>query len=653
MSQHPPRKRLPIDPSAEHLRKQAKRLAASRSIILARAQHLLAADYGCASWADLLRLVEDLQRGSDRLSGGQTGMGPLATAANADDIAQVRAVLAAGSFSRHDLDQALARAVLSFRRRREIAELLLEHGADPDGQYGAAYGPIVLVTGECLDPEGMEFLIRHGADVAFAPLRSKYGPTSPLIATLGTYMRGANERKHRCIDLLLAHGARMPDGLTPAMLAIHRGDIAVLEQALAEDPQLLHRRHPDMPFGNLRLAGGTLLHLAVEVGDIPCIRLLLDRGADINARSLEIDGCGGQTPIFHAVATNQGAGQPVLEHLVRQAGRWIDRDARARLLVHGRPTPEAMTAAAYAAWTMSGAPDDWPRANEHEIALLRSLEAPAIADPAFAAAVAALDAGDLDGLGELLRRHPRLATDRAEEAGAFAGPYFARPALLWFIAENPVRTGRLARNIAAMAQAIIAAGATPADITTTLGLVASGMVPRQSGRQEELIRLLVAAGADTAAALRSAVQHGETAAARLLLQLGAAPDLPALAALGDSAGLQRLLQGSSFGPRDLEEALVLAAQAGHAAVIDVLAGRMRGMLDGMSVRAATALHLAALGGHAAAVERLLAHGADPTLLDIRHQATPAGWAGHGGHADLAAALRRHEAQRNPPSAGPR
>lgn len=374
MSKPQPRKRLPIDPSVEHLRKQAKRQAATQAIQLARAQHRLATDYGCANWADLLRLVASLARGADQLSGGHSPMTPLPEAANRGDLARVRSLLAAGGFTRHDLDQALARAVLSFAKRREIAEVLIEHGADPDGQYGAGYGPIVLVTGECLDPDGLEFLILHGADVAFPPLVSKYGPTSPLIATLGTYVRGANERRHGCIDLLLAHGAVIPDGVTPAMLAIYRGDVDALARELVGDPDLIRRWHPGMPFGNLSLKGGTLLHLAVEFGEIACLDLLLDRGADLNACSEIVDGCGGQTPVFHAVATNQGAGLPVLEHLIRRAGRSIDRSVRVRLLVLGRATPQAMTVAEYAAWTIALDSDDWPRATDAELALLRGLE---------------------------------------------------------------------------------------------------------------------------------------------------------------------------------------------------------------------------------------------------------------------------------------
>jgi ankyrin repeat protein len=53
----------------------------------------------------------------------------------------------------------------------------------------------------------------------------------------------------------------------------------------------------------------------------------------------------------------------------------------------------------------------------------------------------------------------------------------------------------------------------------------------------------------------------------------------------------------------------------------------------------TALHLAAQAGRADAVEELLALGAEPTVRDALHGGTPAGWAHHGGHVELAEWLR--------------
>jgi ankyrin repeat protein len=58
---------------------------------------------------------------------------------------------------------------------------------------------------------------------------------------------------------------------------------------------------------------------------------------------------------------------------------------------------------------------------------------------------------------------------------------------------------------------------------------------------------------------------------------------------------------------------------------------------------ATALHYAALNGSAELAAVLRDLGADPTLKDASFNATPAGWADHAGHPELAELLSAAEA----------
>ena len=51
---------LPENPSAEHLRKQAKDLARGEAIQLAAAQRRLAREYGYRNWGELIRHVKSL-----------------------------------------------------------------------------------------------------------------------------------------------------------------------------------------------------------------------------------------------------------------------------------------------------------------------------------------------------------------------------------------------------------------------------------------------------------------------------------------------------------------------------------------------------------------------------------------------------------------
>ncbi len=69
MSNAPQRKKLPANPSLEHLHKQAKRLVKlTPGLQLAAAQHQLAQEYGDKNWAELARAVKAIARLQDPLA---------------------------------------------------------------------------------------------------------------------------------------------------------------------------------------------------------------------------------------------------------------------------------------------------------------------------------------------------------------------------------------------------------------------------------------------------------------------------------------------------------------------------------------------------------------------------------------------------------
>jgi ankyrin repeat protein len=84
-----------------------------------------------------------------------------------------------------------------------------------------------------------------------------------------------------------------------------------------------------------RLQGGTLLHVAAEYGNVAAAALLLDRGADVNARAtVDEAGIGGQTAIFHAVTQFGDDGLPITQLLLERGADLRDvLQIASRLLV--------------------------------------------------------------------------------------------------------------------------------------------------------------------------------------------------------------------------------------------------------------------------------------------------------------------------------
>jgi Ankyrin repeats (3 copies) len=272
-----------------------------------------------------------------------------------------------------------------------------------------------------------------------------------------------------------------------------------------------------------------------------------------------------------------------------------------------------------------------------------------IPDPLFQEAVHAIDAGNVKALEQLLGAHPNLVRDRLDDGEGESEGYFKRPYLLWFVAENPIRNGRLPANIVEVARTLVAAAARASpenfqeQIEYALGLVSSGRVPRECGVQLSLIDLLVEAGADPGSALVSALAHEENAAAERLLQRGAELTLLAAVCTGRTDEAAWLAQAASPGER--QAALAGAVLYGQAQMLSLLIGL------GVDVKAynpsgfhahATALHQAVDSGSLAAVKTLVEAGADLSLKDPLYQGTPLDWAEYLKRPEIAEYLRRLE-----------
>ena len=266
-----------------------------------------------------------------------------------------------------------------------------------------------------------------------------------------------------------------------------------------------------------------------------------------------------------------------------------------------------------------------------------------IEDAVFRRGVELIDSGDVEGLRSHLKKYPELSRQRVQFEG---GNYFQNPALLEFVAENPIRRGKLPANIVEVAKAILDAGVEEAALNETLGLVATGRVPRECGVQIPLIDLLCEGGADADRGVKGAAVLFEIEAVEALLRRGARMTLPVAAALGRVDEVRRLLAKADAGARHL--ALAVAAQYGHGEIVRLVldAGEDPNRFNPVGAHShSTPLHQAAVNGHLEVAKLLVARGARTDVKDILWDGTAAGWAAYAGKREVEKYLRELETKK--------
>jgi ankyrin repeat protein len=343
---------LPERPNLRHLKDQAKDLLkAGGANSLANAQFKVARIYGFASWPKLKAHVDSLEeigqlkfaidsndfeqvkslmthnRELHRAPLGYGKNGPLTWVAECRvpweapgplRLAMAEWMIRNGSDVHQGGDGPLMRAAL-IGQRIPMMELLLAHGADVNAEWNG-YFPIIFAPCETVEPKPIKWLLEHGANPNCARAERKY-PGTALDYVIGTYGRSA--QLGECMDILIEAG-----GVTkynaPPVLDLLRSRLDLLTKHLDADGTLVDRRFLELDFGTtgarqLTLRGATLLHVAAEYGNVEAAKLLLERGADVNARAVVDEaGIGGQTPIFHAVTQFFDGGLPMAQFLVER-----------------------------------------------------------------------------------------------------------------------------------------------------------------------------------------------------------------------------------------------------------------------------------------------------------------------------------------------
>jgi Ankyrin repeats (3 copies) len=276
-----------------------------------------------------------------------------------------------------------------------------------------------------------------------------------------------------------------------------------------------------------------------------------------------------------------------------------------------------------------------------------------ILDAQFREAVSAIDAGNLPALDRLLAMHPALVRDRLHSPGAWLRDqvgnaiegFFRQPYLLWFVAEDPVRNGKLPGNIAEVTGRIIQAAkreqvaSLQEQLDYALRLVCWSWIARECGVQVELIDVLVDAGAslDGRTVYQSrygthsdaAIYNRNYAAAQHLIERGAPLTLTMALCLKRWADVKRLAPDATMAEQ--QNAFVQAALNGNA---EGLRHMLALGLDPTTVSQrnqshGTALHHAVWSGSLDAVQVLVEAGADLSRRDTIYGGTPLGWAIYG------------------------
>lgn len=169
----------------------------------------------------------------------------------------------------------------------------------------------ILVAFELHSVERIRDALDGGLDVR-VPVRGK----SLVNWLIEMYTR--SDRFPECLRLLLERGAELDDPLVAPVLL---DDADSLAAAIRGNPSLLeHRTTIVSAFSPL--VGASLLHVAAEYGHLKATRVLLEMGADVEARAAVDDfGLNGHPPIFHTVNSNGNRSEPVMRLLLDAGAR--------------------------------------------------------------------------------------------------------------------------------------------------------------------------------------------------------------------------------------------------------------------------------------------------------------------------------------------
>jgi ankyrin repeat protein len=250
---------------------------------------------------------------------------PLSYAANLGQDAIVEMLHSLGA---NDLQRAFNRACLQGKveTARRLSSML-GNPRPPDDTWGG--------TAYTLNVAGTELLLELGAR-----LYDELGkPLACVDVVLETDSRNP-AAKHRILELYVEHGFKLPDTPTMALhrgridlLAEHlRRDPDLLKRTFTFEeiyPPELGCHDEVLATHGTPLGGTTLLHMCADYDEIEIARWLIDRGMNVDERArVDADGFGGHTALFATVVSQAN-------FWMNHHGRTADAPFTRLLLDHG------------------------------------------------------------------------------------------------------------------------------------------------------------------------------------------------------------------------------------------------------------------------------------------------------------------------------
>lgn len=161
---------------------------------------------------------------------------------------------------------------------------------------------------ECHDAESLRRYFEEGGDP-----NGHFSDGMPIF-TLMVEMYLRSPRFKDCVQAFIDHGLKYG---RDELLAVFTDDADKLDKILEAEPELINKTYSLYNNTFTPLTGGTLLHFSAEYNSVNCAGVLVEHGADVNAKAgIDEHGFGGHTPIFHTVNQNLNNSREMLYFLL-------------------------------------------------------------------------------------------------------------------------------------------------------------------------------------------------------------------------------------------------------------------------------------------------------------------------------------------------